>query len=65
MICPCSVPDRTSALKPDSVLCTQEAVGMPDMKFIRYSAENNTLAETGNIYRRLLLMNGELLIGSS
>ena len=29
MICPCSVPDSTSALEPDSVHCTQEAVGMP------------------------------------
>ena len=27
MICPCS--DSTSALEPDSVHCTQEAVGMP------------------------------------
>ena len=63
MICPCS--DSTSTLEPDSVHCTQEAVGMPVMKFMRYSAENNTLAEIGNIYRRLLLMNGELLIGSS
>ena len=60
-----SVLDSTSALEPDSVHCTQEAVGMPVMKFIRYSAENNTLAETRNVYRRLLLMNGEPLIGSS
>ena len=34
MICPCSVTDSTSALEPDSVHCTQEAVGMPVMKFI-------------------------------
>ena len=32
MLCPCS--DSTSALKSDSVHCTQEAVGMPVMKFI-------------------------------
>ena len=29
MICPCSVLDSTSTLEPDTVLCTQEAIGMP------------------------------------